>query len=360
MPRVLVLNNYPLESVWQEVKAGDKPDHHLYGINHLQRGGYDVKIIPFRHSAWLQSASRLLGRLPIPLGDLDQQFSTLRELNQADLIYAPCQTQAYALSYLRAIGLLHVPLVCLAHHPLNSGRLARWREPIFKWMLSGVDAFPSLSQEVACSINGLGGKPGQSVSLPWGPDANYYPATAEPGYGAIAAGRTGRDFLTFGQAATRVQAHAKILCLEDSVVSGFEQFGSTVEVIAQSRNRYMSYPELLELYARSRVLAIPLTADRNLAGLTSLMDALGMGKPVIMTRHPLIDLDIEAEGIGRWVAPGDIEGWGAALRFFEEHEEVALQMGKRARALVDGGFNSLTFAKRIMDIFAKLLEHGRA
>jgi hypothetical protein len=37
------------------------------------------------------------------------------------------------------------------------------------------------------------------------------------------------------------------------------------------------------------------------------MDAIGMGKPVIMTRHPLIDIDIEAKG-GIWVNPGDVEG----------------------------------------------------
>ena len=47
-----------------------------------------------------------------------------------------------------------------------------------------------------------------------------------------------------------------------------------------------------------RVIAIPLEKQETLAGLTSLLDCLGFGKPVIMTRNPCIDIDIEKEGIG--------------------------------------------------------------
>ena len=39
------------------------------------------------------------------------------------------------------------------------------------------------------------------------------------------------------------------------------------------------------------------------------MDCLGIGKPVIMTKNPNIDIDIEKEGIGHWVEPGDVEEW---------------------------------------------------
>ena len=43
------------------------------------------------------------------------------------------------------------------------------------------------------------------------------------------------------------------------------------------------------------------------------MDALGMGKPVIITRNLLIDSHVEKEGIGIWVKPGDIDGWKQAI-----------------------------------------------
>ena len=140
----------------------------------------------------------------------------------------------------------------------------------------------------------------------------------------------------------------------------FHKFGCNVKVTLQPNIGYMKYPKLLEIYTNSRAIAIPLYPGigTSLSGLTGLMDALGMGKPVIMTRHPLIDLDIEAEGIGKWVEQGDVKGWKDAIEFFEYNEEEALVMGKRARNLVDKGFNSLSFANQIMDIFEQVLSNN--
>ena len=101
--------------------------------------------------------------------------------------------------------------------------------------------------------------------------------------------------------------------------------------------------------------AIPLFADNRLYGLNSLADALALGKPVIMTRIPEMGLDIEAEGIGRWVAPGDVAGWRAAIAFFDEHPEEAVAMGARARALVDDGLHSEAFAHALLDVFDAVL-----
>ena len=81
-----------------------------------------------------------------------------------------------------------------------------------------------------------------------------------------------------------------------------------------------------------------------------------MGKPVIMTRNPYVDIDIEKEGIGRWVDPGDVDGWREAIQWFADHEEEARAMGERARMLVDNGLNSSTFADQIMDIFDRILK----
>jgi glycosyltransferase involved in cell wall biosynthesis len=356
MYRVVVLNNYPFEEVWGEVERREKPDHHLYGINYFYHRGYEVEIVPYKNSPFLQSINQLLskGKFPVPLGDLDQQWSTLRFLNNADLIYAPCQTQTYLLSYLRALGLIKIPIVSLAHHPLARGRLSWLRSPFTKLWVRGNDAFPSLSQAVADEINLI--LPLRSSATNWGPDANFYPYLDNLGKGVVAAGRTGRDFITFGLAASQTNTPTHIICLENSVSSAFKTFGNNVQITVQPDNNYMKYPELLEIYANARVLAIPMVSGFSLSGLTSLMDALGMGKPVIMTKNPFIDIDIEAEGIGKWVAPGDIEGWKNAIKFFEDNEEQALEMGKKARKLVDTRLCSKTFAHQIIDIFDKVIE----
>ena len=351
MPRILVLNNYSFERVWNEVKSGLKPDHHLYGINHFAAHGYDVELVPFGPSRRLERLSALSRRVSslVPLGDFDQQMATLRRLRPGDLIYAPCQTQTQLLCYARAAGLLRAPIVNVAHHPLSGGRLQALRQPFDSLFVRGSDAFPALGSVVAAQVNQWDA--GKSRALTWGPDAAFYPATARRGRGIVAAGRTARDFETLGAAASQTGTAVRVICPQSSVSPAFERFGANVEVTAGASEEHMTYPELLEIYAQSRALAIPLISGANLSGLTSLVDALGMGKPVIMTRHPLIDLDVEAEGIGRWVEVGDVEGWRAAIQWFEENEDEAFAMGQRARALVDGGYSSATFAAQIVEIF---------
>jgi glycosyltransferase involved in cell wall biosynthesis len=228
-------------------------------------------------------------------------------------------------------------------------------------MVQGTDAFPSLSHKVAEEVNKIARSALKSQPLQWGPDASYYPKTSNSaGYGVVAAGRTGRDFVTFGLAASQTAMDAHIICLDDYIVPSFSLFSSNVKVNTRPNHfqYHMKYPELVNFYRNARVIAIPMLAGFSLCGLTSLMDALGMGKPVIMTRNPLIDIDIEKEGIGKWVEIGDIEGWKNALQFFEDNEQEAFTMGQKARLLVEKGMNSENFANQIMDIFDCVISYS--
>lgn len=356
MPRLLVLNNYSLERVRGEVERGEKPAHHLFGIDRFAKMGFQVELIPVDEARTISQGilARGLRALP-PVGDVRQQVAALRRLAADDLIYAPCQTQTQGLSYLRAMGLLRAPLVVLAHHPIHRSRWP-WKAPFLRLQLRGTDAFPSLSNAVASEICERSRRVGLSVTVPWGPDLDYYPPpNGEPGSCAVAVGRTGRDFATFGLAAAKARLPAAIFCLQrEKSVEGLD-LGSTVTVTAVEKESDLNYRTLVPVLARARVHAIPLTAGSSLSGLTSLTDALALGKPVIMTRHPLIDIDLEAEGIGRWVAPGDVEGWAEALRWFEAHPDEAVAMGRRARTLAEDRCNIELFAERMMAIFESVM-----
>ena len=353
MKRVIVLTNYSFDTVWEEVRRGDKPDHHLYGINHFERHGYEVVIAPFNASQKWNRINQLGHRAPLPLGDLMQQYWTLKNLRKDDIVYAPCQTQTHLLSLGRGSGMLKSPLVCVAHHPFHTGRLSPLRRPYWDRVVRGSDYYPSLSVGVSQQIIASGGR---SLALKWGPDATYYRPSGDVGQGVLAAGRTGRDFLTFAAGASRAGIHADIICLQSDAdkLVGLPYINLNV----QPMHDYMTYPSLMKAFNSARALAIPLHQGASLAGLTSLMDALGMAKPVICTRHPLIDLDIEKEGIGCWIEPGDVDGWSRAITFFDEHPDEARAMGLRARKLVDEGFNSETFAAQILNIFESVLERN--
>ena len=124
--RLLVLNNYPLDVVWDEVTRREKPDHHLYGINHLERLGYEIRIVSGDAARGVAALARGLRRLrnPIPLGALERQGVAWQELHEGDVVYAPCGDELTSLAHLRAMGLLKTPLLAVQHQALNGGRLA--------------------------------------------------------------------------------------------------------------------------------------------------------------------------------------------------------------------------------------------
>ncbi len=355
MATILCLNNYDLRGYPNDNRPA--PDHFLYGVNHLHRLGYQIVVggdETRRVLQWVHSAAAA-ARLPIHLGDLHRQWNALAELARADLVYSPCDSVAQGLSYLRAVGLLRVPIVCVAHHPPLGGQLRALRRPWVRLALRGVDAFPSLSRCVADELNQLA--PGRHLSepLPWGPDLTFYPPYTPPGRGVISAGRTGRDFVTFGIAASRTTSPATIVCPSSYITPEFREFGPNVAVLDDPNPIHFSYRQLVDMYARARAIAIPMQAVSGLCGLTSLLDALGMGRAVVMTRNRLIDIDVEKEGIGFWVNPGDVEGWQRAIQFLDDNAEEAVAMGRRARRLAEERYNSRVFGERIAEIVGRFL-----
>lgn len=351
MPRLLVVNDYPLQGMLAQVRAGEVPDQLLYGVNQMMDAGWSVETIelPERTPGRLE---RFVNRL-LPLGDPRHQLRVLRHSRPFDLVYAACHTQTQALQYARRLRWFRKPVVVLTHHPILPGRLRPLRTRQLRWRSLGADAIPTLSQVVAGEINAL--VPGRARALPWGPDLKFYQPGNGPRSGILTAGRSRRDLLTFGRAATLVGCPATIICLESDVLPEFARFGPNVTVIARPRNRWMSYRELTGMMSSSLAIAIPLIDQPWLCGLSSLADAMGMGLPVIMTRNRCIDIDVEREGIGHWVRPGSVEEWVTAMRRLCAQPAEARAMGDRSLALARRRYNSRLFTQELMALCEQAL-----
>jgi len=363
--RALILNNYPLDRVLREVEIGETPEHLLFGVNSLISAGIDPVYLPYpAEGPWslFQDFLRRL-RLPLELGDLQQQILALRLSKSADIIYAPCGTQTHLLQYLRAIGLFNLPIVTLLHHPFPQGRLdalRTWQRLLF---IRGADYLPTLSKTLASDLVAQGIPPNKLHPLTWGTDLNFYGDWSPPGSGVIAVGRTARDYKTFALAAHECRERATIIALEGHLDDPVFRATPRLKVI-QARNEepvpgenrgWMKYTELCSHIRAHAVLAIPLYAQRNIAGLTGLMDALGLGRAILMTRNRLIDLDIEAEGIGFWIEPGDVHAWAHYMSWMDSHPEEVISMGRRARNLAERSFNSCAFSRSIVSLLKDAL-----
>ena len=84
------------------------------------------------------------------------------------------------------------------------------------------------------------------------------------------------------------------------------------------------------------------------------MDALALGKPLIMTRNRWLDFDPQAEGMGYSIDVGDVDGWRQALQRILSDPALEHRMGQRARAIGEQ-MNAQTFAKQLAGHFESVL-----
>lgn len=97
--------------------------------------------------------------------------------------------------------------------------------------------------------------------------------------------------------------------------------------------------DLRQLYADSRFLVMPLEAVDFQAGVTAILEAMAMAKPVICTRAPgQTDVIVENKN-GRYVAGGDPASLRQAIvRLLEQPEDIS-RLGSGGRELVERDMN---------------------
>ena len=89
------------------------------------------------------------------------------------------------------------------------------------------------------------------------------------------------------------------------------------------------------MYARARFVVVPLHDVDFDAGVTTITEAMAMGKAVIATRtRGQVDVIRDGEN-GRYVPPGDVAALRAAIQDLLDRPDQADRMGKAGRALVE-------------------------
>jgi glycosyltransferase involved in cell wall biosynthesis len=347
--KVLFINNYPMDKAWEGWKRGEYPGHHLWGITHLHQHGIEVDILPYEQYSILNRIGEKfkLGKY------LDQQVRILLKSSEYDLVYSACQENTFFLSILRNIGIFRKPIISIIHHPIYKGR----RSEVFvkghdkllflsKSVLEKLEKEFMIENEKACTID-------WGIDLPFYEKANSASAMESNNSFIISAGKTERDHDTLAKAFSKMDYPLKIYCSEQSAPS---VPGLPANITVQF-DQAISYLEVLKECKKAYAVAIPLNQNDSPIGLTSLLDAMVMQKAVIMTKNSRIHVDIEKEGIGIWVAPGDVEGWQHAVTYLLSHPEEAKQMGRRGYHLCQSRYNLDVFSSNLAKIFKSHLPH---
>jgi glycosyltransferase involved in cell wall biosynthesis len=212
----------------------------------------------------------------------------------------------------------------------------------------------------------------------WRPDAAALPSTARAAGEAerpaiCAVGLEFRDYATLVAAANGLEADVEIAAASHwsrhSAFAGSPNLPGNVHIAAYD------YPSLRQLYARSRCVVVPLKAVDNQAGVTVVLEAMAMGKAVIVsaTRGQtdvvrdrrnggrgrmfrqwwpgFVDAPDLPDAVGHlatgfYVTPGDADELGRAIRYVLAHPEVAAELGRNGRRVVEACFGLSAFVAR--------------
>jgi len=351
-PRILVLNAYSVDRVTDEINRQLKPSHHLYGVLDLKEAGYPVIYIEPTKTGFWYKLGTYVGRVPLlRVGDLGVQMEAFKRRKEFDVVYAPAQSQTMFLGVLSYFKIFNRKIIALAHHPLLRGKLGKYQKHSLHFAISGHAKWGALSNIVANEVNTIA-KRKVAECFNWGPDVEYYdrinanlPAVTEPTVDIIAIGRTGRDYSTLVKAFNNTSVKVEIYCHKEVKID--LEPTENIKIFYLDKPESLSYPELIALYKNAKILAVPMFKATSLSGLTSVTDAIALGMPLFITENKFIEIDVEKEGFGHWLAPYDAEGWRAKAQQVLNNPDILKNMQERSRA-VSASFNTKVYAKQLM------------
>ncbi|WP_339902144.1 glycosyltransferase [uncultured Cyclobacterium sp.] len=330
-----------------------------------ESGEFQVDIHPHQKYKWLDTVGKLI-KIPF----LDQQVRALSKIKDYDLIYMPYPISISKLfTFFKFFGLLKVPVVGLAHQNFiyykNKNSILN---KVGVKHLRQIDAFAFFSKNLMLKTqedlkyNQLE-KDNKCFSVSWGADVDFYKNIetkrdqTEVLY-AVCAGTADRDYDILIKAFENIPINLKIYCTPNTIPAS-THLPPNVFIDTS----WVPYDQLLEEYVNSSFIIIPLKEEirekGNTYGLTVLLDAMAVGKPVLMTQHSFLDIDIQSEKIGLWVYDNTPEGWSKKLLQMVGGETDLDAMGKRAKQLHLEKYNIRNFANQMANVFKTVLSRRR-
>lgn len=330
---------------YEEWKGHKFPGHLLYGLPLLEN--YGIRSVMHRYKPFA-------GRLRLML------YATKEILfckEKYDVLYATSFRGIEPVIFLRALGLYRKP-IAVWHHTAVAAAAKPWRERLSRLFYKGIDRMFLFSRKLIEDSLKTRKAPADKLRLVhWGPDLPFYDHLLaempgrKPG-GFISTGKENRDVDTLLKA---FAATAEELDVYIAVSCGNINYKRIIDPYALPRSIRVHYTdgvipyELGKLVASKSCIVICCLDFPYTVGLTTLVEAFALGIPVICSRNPNFEVDIDKEGVGITVAYGDVQGWTEAVRYIATHPEEAGRMGRNARRLAEERFNLDIFSREIAE-----------
>lgn len=354
--KVLQLMSYPIDNIINYVNENHPyHGHNLYGyIEFSKKEDLQIDWYPNVKAKPTYNGGGIFKRR------LVAQLQCLWNASKYDIIYSPHDIHILPLVLLRYLGILKTPIIMVCHFSYNMNFVKSPISKILKkierfFVFRAVDQVLWADQEMLEMAKKDFRVPEKHQKIAnWGANLDFFDSyvqsvgrnSSQKYFAAM--GWANRDYLTLCQAIKGTKMQLKILAgkrnIPDKPVN--------VDFVDLSQYGLEGMARLREYYYDAMAICLPITSINDVPnGATVLIEALAMGKPLIVTDSETNYIDVEKEQVGIKVKRHDVEGWRKALSYLAENPDVRKKMGYNARKLAENRLNLRNFMNNVYNEF---------
>jgi glycosyltransferase involved in cell wall biosynthesis len=282
--------------------------------------------------------------------------AALRALDHHDVVFSDGEHIGIPLALaLRALGIT-TPHLVLGHHLTTRRKAPLIRNLAAHQGMTRILVHSSRQRELAQQELGI---PAAKLDyVPYYADSEFWsPTGVAEEHLVVAAGREHRDYATLAKACANLEA--SVFVAAGSIHSPAANSADPVEWPSNFEHGFADYRKLRDLYGRASVVVVPLMETDFQAGVTTVLEAMAMGKAVIVTATRGQSGVVHDGLTGITVPPGDAAELRDAIRYLLENPSERRRLGWSAREAVLDGYTVEAYAERLANHLADLVQKRR-
>src|SRR5581483_1920308 len=277
----------------------------------------DAKILSFneieQEADWLIQMARKIGGKQLALA-----VAGFRHRSEFDVVFTSGEDIGIPLAIFLKLAGIRKHHLMIGHRLSPMKKALLWRLFKLHTHISKVLVYSATQRDTVLSK--LHAPRESVVQIPFMADQNFFRPMPEiqEKHQICSVGLEWRDYPTLIEAAQNLDCQVKIAAA--SLWSKHKNETEEQPLPPNVDARGYKYPELRQLYAESKIVVIPLYQNDFQAGITSILEAMAMAKPLILTRTiGQTDTIVDGE-TGVYVEPGDVEGLRQKIKHLLNNE----------------------------------------
>lgn len=320
---------YGINTIYNLYKEKILPSQLLYGMAEISKKNIDVDYYQIKSNTNLTNT--LLDIMHIVR-------------SESSILFFPYNYSKLFLIilFMKYVKFHNKKIIAIQHNTLKANKFKSF---ILKRLYTSLDKIYFLSplNMKECVGNGLIPKI-KSEILPWGVDLNFYnEEIRDKDYNDtpyfISTGMENRDFKTLIKGALLSGCLTEIFIPKNCDVKEI-QTNDLVHI-----NYISQKNETIKALAKkvNHCYAVIITLQSNCCdycvGLTTMLEAMALGKPIIVTKNPYHPIDVKELGVGIAIEPDSPEQLSNAIKFLNDNPEIAKEMGQKGQKIAKEKYN---------------------